>query len=378
MPEDIILQLVDNTPIEITTEENVVNIVVEENNIDLAFQEDTVVNITIEENIIELIIQDGLKGEDGQDGDDGQPGPNLIDSNTATKFTGFLYGNGSSVEAQEIEIPEEIIVHHEFVASSVLRSFILYSDIIGTPPEGTVFDIAEDNSNFAVMLPIPFSYTSGKGNLKFFKGEEGLDITEGIRHYVAGRNQCPLSLDWVFAFKCNNPYDAGADEAGVYRITFDERIILFQIEAIPFSKDIKDTLFNSSDADNLMLPKLPSPYVYQLHRWIRKDVSAYGNTGKKQGDLGVMKVRNMGTCRFRLACRGDIGEYILKDIASRSDSQFRFFMTGWNSASPRLVPFKISIYNTETGATSFLSHTYGQQQTSSSISYCGLKRVLEK
>lgn len=275
-------------------------------------------------------------------------------------------------------VPEEILVHQSFQASSALRSFIFYADIIGTPPTGTVFDIDPDNQSFTVMLPIPYSYTSGLQNLKFWNNDIELPITEGIRTYVTGRNQDPLSLDWVFAFRCDTDYDSMADSNGLYKITFDEKVIPIAPEGIPFSGKADKPFFNSVRADNIMFPKLLSPYVYEVWRWIRNDTAVDGLSKKKQSELGVMKIFKEGNSRYRLACRGDKEEYTLQEFAQRLDFGYLFFQPSWNTVHPRTVPFQFCIYNTVTGARSLMSHTYGYVQTGIGIETMGFRRILDK
>lgn len=65
MSEEIILQFIEDTPIQITAEENVINLVVEQNDVNLSFVEETI-DIKIEENPIEITMESGGGGGTGQ------------------------------------------------------------------------------------------------------------------------------------------------------------------------------------------------------------------------------------------------------------------------------------------------------------------------
>jgi hypothetical protein len=269
-------------------------------------------------------------------------------------------------------------IHIEHTTEITRDNIVLDTDITGGTPEAVVFQLAEDK--FAVKMPIPYGLVVGKSNLHFYKnGVEITDIAEHERPYLAERGQDPLSTDWVFAFRVDEPYD----DTATYTLTWVEKIIPINSEyiyGIPFDKDMSSPEFNSQECDNIMFPILPSPFVYEIWTFKRHTCNSNGVSAKRQYALGIKKHLREGDHRYKLYYRADSGEYTLQEFVSRNEGPvpINTLRLGINSAAYKIRPFKIRIYNTDTGARSPLSLVWGWQQTGDSYATRGFRRLKTK
>lgn len=289
----------------------------------------------------------------------------------------FLASPASGITQQDIdnwnnELGKQYVFDREINVNR--DNFILYGDI--TPMEvdtDQVLKLDPDGSNFVCKFPIPISVTVGKQNVQFWKRgqSEPISITEYPKTYKAGINRDPLSLDWVFAFKVNKPYDANAD----YYITWREIEIPIVPNGIPFRNDGGKKFFMDQLADDILLPPLPDNYVYEVWRWCKNSGGTKKLKGKRASFCGIMKEWREGYGRYKLYFRGDQGEHTLSAIMSRSENGLTAIMGGQNDRRRKITPFLFYIYNTVTAARSRASLSYGWAQTGNESNIRGFRRI---
>ena len=250
------------------------------------------------------------------------------------------------------------------------ENIILYSDINyaqGTP-KSEVFQLSSSGTDFVVKLPIPLGIGVDKNDVKFYENNVRLNIFEAERYYNPIANQDILSLDRVFCFKVKATYHPESN----YRLAYTEKVIPLTPIAIPFEGLVGNEIFYSKISDNMMLPKLPYPFVYEIWR-LKKNASGLAREeNKKQFLLKVLQRFKEGYGRYSLFCRGGDSEHTLSEIISRMEGGIGALAGGSNN---KCRPFKFAIYNNEAGSRSFLSNTYGWRQTGKSYDVRGFREL---
>ena len=221
-----------------------------------------------------------------------------------------------------------------------------------------------DDTNFAIKFPIPYSYTIGKSNLKVYKNGIQIDpsyITE--THKFDNDDNDVLSNDYVFIFIVELHYDENA----LYEVEITEKKLYIEVpNGVPFFGSKEDPIIKSGSSNDILLPKLSSPYVYEIWRFKR-----YQRYGMRQYKNRIADHHNEGSSRFILYCRGDIGEHTLSEISSRRGIL-------WVDSRPRNRPFKFAIYDTISGARSELGCSYGYNQIDKNREIRGIRRIYTK
>ena len=254
-------------------------------------------------------------------------------------------------------------------------NFVEAGDITYTGDLPEIFNEIIDGETVLVKLPIPFSFTVNKSDLKLFVNGEDIgseniiQIPRSLTGNNVGKTYCPRCIDWVFAFVAAiGAYDSNK----TYRVEWIQKELLMQVpEGVPFRYNFGvPTYFTLSD-DDIMLPVLPDGYVYEVWRWIRR-------SSKKEGLREKTNLINHSFeagQRFRLLARAGEGEHTLSSIISSIyygvDSfkyQKRF----------RPIPFAFAIYELETGARTKLGCTYGWYQVAGSYSQRAFRRRKSK
>lgn len=285
----------------------------------------------------------------------------------------------------EEEIPVTVFITEDDIIEIIQQD---YTEI--NPPRSEVWQLHLDQNetnpiDFTVKLPIGEDYILNKSDLKFWKDETGIgndwqEITNITQHEKwlnpsMGSNEDPLSTDWVWAFRCNEPFNPNY----LYKVTYIDRKLKIRTKAgRPFEGDLNSIVYDSVISDNIKLMKLPSPLVWVLYRWKSNSGGVDEGIYKKSRKLGATTIWKDGFRRYKFLCIGEKDECTLKEITSRiTDGYFTVFKDNGVGAKYRVIPFRFGIYNTETGARSDIedSPTYALQVTGQNAATKGLRRI---